>query len=584
MTLTSVIRHILCLFLLFFAGNKHVTAAALPSVDAFGQLLSQYEQAASPSSRVDAANRLFAEMSDFIGEEYHFNVSTAADTVAMNVYYWASEYYYDQQQYDQAKSYGLKALPLCEANGSSEMLGNCLNVLAITYIRMSDSQHAALYAKRCYELDLQSGDPDNISSSLNTLAGIYLGANLPQEAEQYVLKGIEYAGLAGNTARLAVLNGMASEVYHALSDQQKSYDYALAAYRMEQQLGRASQAAIRLSQMAAALTGLHRFSEAKSCLQKAIPQLETDGNLHSLGICCNKMGEILKWEEKYDSAAVYFGRGADIFQRLGDPYNEVHSQLGLYNSLKDSNPQEAMQHMERHNQLKDTIYTREAAQVMGRVSAEMDNLGAHQANAELQAQNEASRLRARKHLYIGIGVALIAVLLALFFALQLRRRTQEFTRQFNELSTDYEQLSHQFEQMKNAVQADDMTHNEKADAAIHRQLSAHDSEFLSKVDAIVNRQIEEGRVNVSALAEELCMSITAFRRRFSALVDEKPQAYVMRLRMEKARQLIVEHPELTIAEVGLRLGFDEKANFTRAFKRVFGAPPSEYKETEHVTQ
>ncbi len=324
------------LVLFFFASSRLATAS--PVHNAFSQMLTEYEQATTPANRINAANRLFAEFADFIGEELHFDTSTPVDTVAMNVFYWAAEYYYDQQQYEQAKSYGLQALPLCEANGSSEMLGNCLNVLAITSIRMSDSQQAAVYAKRCYELDLQNGDPDNISSSLNTLAGIYLGANLPQEAEQYVLKGIEYANMAGNTARLAVLNGMASEVYHALSNQQKSYDYALAAYRMEQQMGRASQAAIRLSQMAAALTGLHRFSEAKACLQKAIPQLEADGNMHSLGICCNKMGEILKWEEKYDSAAVYFGRGADIFQQLGDPYNEVHSQLGLYNSLKDSNP------------------------------------------------------------------------------------------------------------------------------------------------------------------------------------------------------------------------------------------------------
>ena len=54
-----------------------------------------------------------------------------------------------------------------------------------------------------------------MSSSLNTLAGIYIGANQPHEAEQYILKAIELAKKANNPARMAVLQGMASEVYHA---------------------------------------------------------------------------------------------------------------------------------------------------------------------------------------------------------------------------------------------------------------------------------------------------------------------------------------------------------------------------------
>lgn len=170
---------------------------------------------------------------------------------------------------------------------------------------------------------------------------------------------------------MATLHGMASEVYHALGDQQKAYDYALEPYRMEQQIGRASRIAIRLTQMAAALTGLDRPAEAKQCLLTAMPQLEADGNLHSFGISCNKMGELLLWEAKPDSAAPYFARAADIFKQMGDLYNEMHSQLGLFNALKDSDPEAAMYKLDRYNELKDTIYSREAAQAMGQVSAEI---------------------------------------------------------------------------------------------------------------------------------------------------------------------------------------------------------------------
>lgn len=81
---------------------------------------------------------------------------------------------------------------------------------------------------------------------------------------------------------------------------------------------------------------------------------------------------------------------------------------------------------------------------------------------------------------------------------------------------------------------------------------------------------------MAAIATEMAMSMTAFRRRFTALLGDRPQAYIGRLRMERARRLIDEHPELNISEVALKCGFDDKSNFTRAFKHVHGITPSEY--------
>ena len=84
---------------------------------------------------------------------------------------------------------------MAKSTRGEQLLGqaDCLNLLAIINIRLSDYQEAARYAKDCYALDEKTGDPDIMSSSLNTLAAIYMGANQPKEAEQYVLKGIEKA-------------------------------------------------------------------------------------------------------------------------------------------------------------------------------------------------------------------------------------------------------------------------------------------------------------------------------------------------------------------------------------------------------
>ncbi|MBQ9357780.1 MAG: helix-turn-helix domain-containing protein [Prevotella sp.] len=459
-------------------------------------------------------------------------------------------------------SRGQEALPLFHGDNRAD----CLNLLAITSLRIGNSSQAADYAKQCYELDLKSGDADRISSSLNTLAGIYLGANLPAEAEQYVMKGIDYCRQAGNAPRLATLHGMASEVYHALGDQQKAYDYALEAYNMEQQIGRPTQAAMRQSQMAAALTAMQRFSEAKDCLQKAITQFEADGNIHSLGICCNKMGELMLWETKPDSAVPYFTRAADIFKQMGDLYNEMHSQLGLFNALKDSDPEAAMYKLDRYNELKDTIYSREAAQAMGQASAEIDN-------ATLRANSDEQRSRTRTFIIIAACITLFLLTVVLALVLTIRRRTRRFMSEFNSLATDFTNLKEQYDGMQ---QNDNEPAEPDTEQTTAEPLADADRLFKEKLDSLVDRQIEDGHIDVATLASEMCMSISSFRRRFTAIVGERPQAYVMRMRMEKAKNLISQDGNATIAEIAARLGFDDKSNFTRTFKRVFGITPSEY--------
>ena len=153
---------------------------------------------------------------------------------------------YNAQQYDEAKTIALKGLSTTGSGSSlQESRGDLLNLMALINIRQGHFEQAAEYAKQCNELDLKSGDPDMISSSYNTLTGIYMSMRQPKEAEKYILKAMEYASKVDNPQREAVLYGMASEVYHKLNQEELSLDYATKAYRLEQQLGRKDKMAVR---------------------------------------------------------------------------------------------------------------------------------------------------------------------------------------------------------------------------------------------------------------------------------------------------------------------------------------------------
>ncbi|HEV7336416.1 MAG TPA: AraC family transcriptional regulator [Bosea sp. (in: a-proteobacteria)] len=88
-----------------------------------------------------------------------------------------------------------------------------------------------------------------------------------------------------------------------------------------------------------------------------------------------------------------------------------------------------------------------------------------------------------------------------------------------------------------------------------------------------------GDWTVEALAGVMHASRSAFAERFAAIVGETPARYVAQVRMHQARQWLV-RDRMKIAVVARRLGYDSEASFSRAFKRVIGAPPSRFRAGE----
>ncbi|MET0221235.1 MAG: AraC family transcriptional regulator [Tardiphaga sp.] len=82
--------------------------------------------------------------------------------------------------------------------------------------------------------------------------------------------------------------------------------------------------------------------------------------------------------------------------------------------------------------------------------------------------------------------------------------------------------------------------------------------------------------SVEALADVMHASRSAFALRFANVVGQTPARYVAQLRMQEARQWLVRDRE-KIAVVARRLGYESEAAFSRAFKRIIGAPPSHFR-------
>lgn len=82
--------------------------------------------------------------------------------------------------------------------------------------------------------------------------------------------------------------------------------------------------------------------------------------------------------------------------------------------------------------------------------------------------------------------------------------------------------------------------------------------------------------SVDALARMAAMSRTAFAVRFRQVTGETPLQYLTRWRMYLAARQLRETP-LSTEAISARVGYKNSAAFQKAFKRIMGVPPGEYR-------
>jgi AraC-like DNA-binding protein len=83
---------------------------------------------------------------------------------------------------------------------------------------------------------------------------------------------------------------------------------------------------------------------------------------------------------------------------------------------------------------------------------------------------------------------------------------------------------------------------------------------------------------VESLAAACGMSRSAFAVRFKELIGETPLEYLTSWRMHKAMALL-QNGDQKLFEVAKSVGYDSDAAFSKAFKRILGIAPREYRRS-----
>jgi AraC-like DNA-binding protein len=90
------------------------------------------------------------------------------------------------------------------------------------------------------------------------------------------------------------------------------------------------------------------------------------------------------------------------------------------------------------------------------------------------------------------------------------------------------------------------------------------------------RERPQAHWDVQGMAQSAGMSRTSFTTRFRAVVGQSPMAYLAEVRLRRAAGYLSTTTK-SVREIAHLTGYDNEASFSKAFSRLFGRPPGQYR-------
>lgn len=105
-------------------------------------------------------------------------------------------------------------------------------------------------------------------------------------------------------------------------------------------------------------------------------------------------------------------------------------------------------------------------------------------------------------------------------------------------------------------------------------LSHRNYQFVMKMNAIIDKHLNEEDFSLDLLAQELNLSRSSFYRKLHFLSDVTPNDYLKNYRLNKATEMLKQG--MRISEVYEAAGFCTSSYFSKCFKQKFGVLPKEF--------
>lgn len=151
----------------------------------------------------------------------------------------------------------------------------------------------------------------------------------------------------------------------------------------------------------------------------------------------------------------------------------------------------------------------------------------------------------------------------------------------NELIALLDRLLAQRSQMRNYVRlliTNTQQNQEQGQQQSDKARNAEETAFVQQLHEVVSRQMSIGNLQLEHIASLMNISKSMLSRQVKQIAGCSAAAYILQLRLEHARQLLV-IPEKSIGEISLDCGFEDMSYFSRVFRQNFNLTPTQYRAT-----
>ena len=109
---------------------------------------------------------------------------------------------------------------------------------------------------------------------------------------------------------------------------------------------------------------------------------------------------------------------------------------------------------------------------------------------------------------------------------------------------------------------------------------AHRSDMILQIDAYIKENYTKD-INTASIAEHFGFTPAYLSKLFRESRSVTPSAYLIQLRMEKAKELLRTSGDCRIKDVAAYVGYEDSLYFSKVFKKVTGLSPRQFIQSEN---
>ena len=108
-----------------------------------------------------------------------------------------------------------------------------------------------------------------------------------------------------------------------------------------------------------------------------------------------------------------------------------------------------------------------------------------------------------------------------------------------------------------------------------RELTANEL-FLQRARQMVLDHLEDDDYDRDALASDMGASASTLYNKLRAIANVNVSTFIRNIRMDEAKRIATENPEIRISDLAYQVGFRDPRYFSTSFKKHFGMQPTEF--------